>query len=75
MFNQCINNLIYILCFPKGYYVESSRPETVTMPTEEMADFMTKELLEGCDGTDMKAGVIGEVGCSWPLAGLYKSDS
>jgi len=45
------------------------------MPTEEMADFMTKELLEGCDGTDMKAGVIGEVGCSWPLAGLYKSDS
>lgn len=38
------------------------------MATEEMAEIMRKELLEGCDGSDIKAGVIGEIGCSWPLA-------
>ena len=26
-----------------------------------------KEVTEGIDGTDVKAGLIGEIGCSWPL--------
>lgn len=49
--------------------MESSRPETVAMSTEEMADVMTKEIQEGCEGTSVKAGVMGEIGCSWPLTG------
>ena len=26
-----------------------------------------EEVTEGIDGTDIKAGLIGEIGCSWPL--------
>ncbi|WAR17382.1 PTER-like protein [Mya arenaria] len=51
-----------------GYYVDSSRPDTTSMTVEEMADVMTKEITVGCSGSDIKAGVIGELGCSWPLA-------
>lgn len=50
-----------------GYYVESSRPETVKLTVEEMAAHMKRELQDGCDGSSIKCGVIGEVGCSWPL--------
>ncbi|XP_076088572.1 N-acetyltaurine hydrolase-like [Mytilus galloprovincialis] len=50
-----------------GYYVESSRPETVKLTVEEMATHMKRELQDGCDGSSIKCGVIGEVGCSWPL--------
>ena len=55
-----------IIFFP-GYYVEPSRPETVKMTKEEMAAVMKKEILEGCDGTDIRTGIIGEIGCCWPL--------
>jgi len=34
-----------------------------------MAEVMTKDLTSGCDGTDIKCGCIGEIGCSWPLGG------
>ena len=32
-----------------------------------LADRILRELTEGMDGTDIRAGVIGEIGCSWPL--------
>lgn len=51
-----------------GYYVEASRPETIMLTTEEMAAHMKNEMLHGCEGTDIRCGVIGEIGCSWPLA-------
>ncbi|OPL20347.1 hypothetical protein AM593_01358, partial [Mytilus galloprovincialis] len=47
-----------------GYYVESSRPETVKLTVEEMAAHMKRELQDGCDGSSIKCGVIGEVGCT-----------
>lgn len=50
-----------------GYYVEGSRPDTVNLTVEQMADAIKKEMTEGCDGTDIKCGVIGEIGCSWPF--------
>ena len=53
-----------------GYYVADSRPGTDSLTQEQMAEFMTKEILTGCDGTDVKAGAIGEIGCSWPLMGI-----
>lgn len=53
-----------------GYYVESSRPETVSLSQEDMTVAMTTEILEGCEGTGIRAGIIGEIGCSWPLQGM-----
>ena len=55
--------------FYSGYYVEPSRPHTIKMTQEEMAAVMTSEILEGCEGTAVRAGIIGEIGCSWPILG------
>ena len=33
-----------------------------------MADFIVREIVEGVEGSGgVRCGVIGEVGCSWPL--------
>ena len=51
-----------------GYYVDASLSEEVKMMNEdEMADVMVKEIMEGIGDTGVRCGVIGEVGCSWPL--------
>jgi len=48
-----------------GYYVAKCHPKSVeTMTVEEIAEQMLAEVLEGADGTDIKAGIIGEIGTS-----------
>ena len=51
-----------------GFYIQPSHPDTVsTMSEEELAQFMVEEITQGMKGTSVKAGIIGEIGCSWPL--------
>jgi phosphotriesterase-related protein len=51
-----------------GFYVAETHPaELANLPTEQMADLIVRDLIEGVDGTDVRAGFIGEVGCTWPL--------
>ncbi|XP_070555687.1 N-acetyltaurine hydrolase-like [Ptychodera flava] len=51
-----------------GYYVGACHPpEMNTMSIEELTQFMVNDIEKGADGTDIKCGVIGEIGCSWPL--------
>ncbi|XP_077991347.1 N-acetyltaurine hydrolase-like [Glandiceps talaboti] len=51
-----------------GYYVGASHPpEMDTMSIEELTQFMVNDLTKGAEGTDIKCGVIGEIGCTWPL--------
>ncbi|XP_064603512.1 phosphotriesterase-related protein-like [Liolophura sinensis] len=51
-----------------GFYVdESLSPAVHQMSTEKMAETMIRDITEGTDNTDIKCGVIGELGCSWPL--------
>ena len=48
-----------------GYYVHDTLSEEVcAMSVEEMADFMIDEIENGIAGTNIRAGVIGEVGVS-----------
>ncbi len=48
-----------------GFYVHDTLSEEVcAMSVEEMADFMINEIENGIDGTDIRAGVIGEIGVS-----------
>uniref|UniRef100_A0A452U8E8 N-acetyltaurine hydrolase n=2 Tax=Ursus TaxID=9639 RepID=A0A452U8E8_URSMA len=52
-----------------GFYVEATHsPETRAMSVEQLTDVLINEILHGADGTSIKCGVIGEIGCSWPLA-------
>lgn len=51
-----------------GYYVDEFLTDEVSADRiDALAAGMIRELDEGIDGTAVRAGIIGEVGCSWPL--------
>lgn len=51
-----------------GTYVEAyMSPDIRALPAEALADRFTAEITQGLDGTTVRAGLIGEMGCSWPL--------
>lgn len=51
-----------------GFYTADAHPERVaSMTIEELADEMVAELTVGIDGTDIKAGIIGELGTSMEI--------
>ncbi|XP_041039045.1 phosphotriesterase-related protein [Carcharodon carcharias] len=51
-----------------GFYVgETHSLETRSTTVEKLTDILVNEILHGADGTDIKCGVIGEIGCSWPM--------
>ena len=52
-----------------GFYVDAAQPEEVaTMSEEAITDQITEEVVSGVGNTGVKAGIIGEIGCTWPLA-------
>lgn len=56
-----------IIC-GSAYYVDQFIPDDVKlMSKEEMAAIIIQEVTEGIKGTNVRCGVIGEVGCSAPL--------
>ena len=51
-----------------GYYVAASHDETMDDKTvDELAEEMVADLTTGVGDTGVPAGVIGELGCTWPL--------
>ena len=52
-----------------GFYVDHVHPDFITEASiEDIAAFMVNELTEGITSSKgVRAGVIGEIGCSWPL--------
>jgi phosphotriesterase-related protein len=51
-----------------GYYLGISHPPEVAAMTEgEIADVIVGDILTGVGGTGVRAGIIGEIGCSLPL--------
>ncbi|MGI9435151.1 MAG: phosphotriesterase family protein [Geminicoccaceae bacterium] len=54
--------------FGAGFYVDSYLPETIrSAEVDELEALILAQLQEGAWGTDIRAGLIGEIGCSWPL--------
>ncbi|EDO49918.1 predicted protein [Nematostella vectensis] len=63
---------VNIIC-GTGYYLDHTLPpEIKNAPIEELTQKMVNELTVGVEGTNIKCGVIGEVGCSWPLTPIEK---
>ena len=53
-----------------GYYVDAVHPENMDDQTvSQLEDQITSEVQKGIGTTGIKAGIIGEIGCSWPLTG------
>lgn len=51
-----------------GYYTEAYLDAgTLALPVEALAETMIAEIREGARGTSIRCGIIGEIGCSWPL--------
>ena len=52
-----------------GHYVAAVHPADMDERTEDdLARGIIGDVVEGVDGTGIKAGIIGEIGCTWPLA-------
>lgn len=53
-----------------SHYHAQFHPEDLEAKTEHaICKTIISEIIHGVDGTDICAGIIGEVGCSWPLFG------
>ncbi len=51
-----------------GYYTAGSlKPAVYSKSVDEMADEIIRDISEGVGDTGIKAGLIGEVGTSWPI--------
>ena len=58
---------VQIVC-GTGFYIRDAHPPYVAgMSVEQLADHMVRELVEGMDDTDIRAGIIGELGTSDPI--------
>ncbi|MGR3804138.1 phosphotriesterase family protein [Marinibacterium profundimaris] len=56
-----------------GTYVEAYVPDDIrALSSGALADRFTAEVTEGMDGTDIRAGLIGEMGCSWPMTAFER---
>lgn len=51
-----------------SYYVATSHPADMDdKSVDEITDQIVEDVVNGVDGTGVKSGVIGEVGCTYPL--------
>ncbi len=51
-----------------GYYTANSlSPNVFSKPVDEIADEIVRDITDGVGATGIKAGLIGEIGTSWPL--------
>ena len=51
-----------------GFYVDAVHPADMDSRTEDdLVRRIVEDIEQGADGTDVQAGIIGEVGCTWPL--------
>ena len=52
-----------------GFYVGAAHPEDMDdRSVEDLAREIVGDIVEGVEGGGVKAGIIGEIGCTWPLA-------
>lgn len=52
-----------------GYYTNDTHPDDMDIKAvDEIADEMTNDIKSGINGTDIRAGVIGEIGTSEPIS-------
>ncbi len=52
-----------------GFYVEAVHPEDMDeRSVDELALEIVGDIVEGVEDSGVRAGIIGEVGCTWPLA-------
>lgn len=61
------NSGVHVVAAAGTYTADFLGPETLAMDESTLTARFTAEIDTGMDGTDIRAGLIGEIGCSWPL--------
>jgi len=56
-----------------GPYVKESLPKSVKRDRESIAARIIQDIQVGADGTDIRSGIIGEIGMQWPLTEVEKT--
>ena len=53
-----------------GHYVDQYHPADMSDRSEDqLMEEIIHDVMEGCHGTSIKAGIIGEIGCTTPMTG------
>ena len=56
-----------------GFYTEPYLdPATLALTTDAIAETIIAQLQDGAWGTTVRCGIIGEIGCSWPLTAFER---
>ena len=51
-----------------GFYVEAAHPEDMDeRSVENLAREIVGDIVDGVGGSGVRAGIVGEIGCTWPL--------
>ena len=59
---------VHIVCGTGFYHDNFLTDEQKNMTRDDLAKVMIDEIVTGIPGTDgIRCGIIGEIGCSWPL--------
>ncbi len=58
---------VHVVAAAGTYTAAFLDPATLAMDEAAVTALFTREIAEGLDGTGIRAGLIGEIGCSWPL--------
>lgn len=58
---------VHVVAAAGTYTAPFLDPATAALGVDALADRFTDEVDTGIDGTGIRAGLIGEIGCSWPL--------
>ncbi|NKB52345.1 MAG: aryldialkylphosphatase [Rhizobiaceae bacterium] len=64
---------VHVVAAAGTYTVPFLDAQTLEMDQDALARLFTREIENGLDGTDIRAGLIGEIGCSWPLHDFERS--
>ncbi|MGY9032796.1 MAG: phosphotriesterase family protein, partial [Rhodobacterales bacterium] len=58
---------IHVVAAAGSYTSAYLSPGDMTMDIDALTHRFTVEVIDGLDGTSIRAGLIGEMGCSWPI--------
>ena len=61
---------VHIVACAGLYTADYLDDKTRSLDTEQLTERFVAEVNTGLDGTNVRAGLIGEIGCSWPLEAI-----
>lgn len=65
---------VHVVAAAGTYVAAYLEPEILELDTAELTERFVHEVERGLDGTTIRAGLIGEIGTSWPIEAVERRD-